>query len=334
MACGLSENAKPAHAVRRAATRARSSAAPKTTSSTRSASNSRPNAGSARRNRKRRPGTLYVNKITSNIPGQHKVTWFVEGKRVGSVRLQGEGLARPAGDPRLRYGDGGHSRRRRAGGRGPLRVAARPLREGEPAAHDGAAGRGRARGRCGRRLGRDRGDRASASGRARSPACGSGSRRRGRSAQARARRSRGVGTLAALGARDRRRRAAGEDGLGASSTPAAARSSRRSSTRTASGSGRRSSLRPEELAARLAALGEPAAGGRTGAVRFRRGAARPPASRFPTTPIPRTGSPRGTSAPLAAAGRLGAEAEPAAPNYLRPPDAKRWRERDTSQRPE
>ena len=30
-------------------------------------------------------GTLYVNKITSNIPGKHKVTWFVEGKRVGIV---------------------------------------------------------------------------------------------------------------------------------------------------------------------------------------------------------------------------------------------------------
>jgi hypothetical protein len=28
-------------------------------------------------------GTLYVNKVTSNIPGTHKVTWFVEGKRVG-----------------------------------------------------------------------------------------------------------------------------------------------------------------------------------------------------------------------------------------------------------
>jgi hypothetical protein len=28
-------------------------------------------------------GTLYVNKITSKIPGKHKVTWFVEGKRVG-----------------------------------------------------------------------------------------------------------------------------------------------------------------------------------------------------------------------------------------------------------
>ena len=29
-------------------------------------------------------GTLYVNKITSNIPGKHRVTWFVKGKRVGS----------------------------------------------------------------------------------------------------------------------------------------------------------------------------------------------------------------------------------------------------------
>lgn len=28
-------------------------------------------------------GTLYVNRITSNIPGEHKVTWFVQGKRVG-----------------------------------------------------------------------------------------------------------------------------------------------------------------------------------------------------------------------------------------------------------
>jgi hypothetical protein len=29
-------------------------------------------------------GTLYVNKITSNIPGKHRVTWFVEGERVGA----------------------------------------------------------------------------------------------------------------------------------------------------------------------------------------------------------------------------------------------------------
>jgi hypothetical protein len=33
-------------------------------------------------------GTLYVNKITSNIPGKHRVTWFVEGKRVGSFAFK------------------------------------------------------------------------------------------------------------------------------------------------------------------------------------------------------------------------------------------------------
>jgi len=32
-------------------------------------------------------GTLYVNKITSNIPGRHRVTWFVKGKRVGLFNL-------------------------------------------------------------------------------------------------------------------------------------------------------------------------------------------------------------------------------------------------------
>jgi hypothetical protein len=30
-------------------------------------------------------GTLYVNKITSTIPGKHRVTWFVAGKKVGST---------------------------------------------------------------------------------------------------------------------------------------------------------------------------------------------------------------------------------------------------------
>jgi len=36
-------------------------------------------------------GTLYVNKITSAVPGKHRVTWFVEGKRVGTFvfRLRG-----------------------------------------------------------------------------------------------------------------------------------------------------------------------------------------------------------------------------------------------------
>jgi hypothetical protein len=29
-------------------------------------------------------GTLYVNKITSTIPGRHVVTWFVKGDKVGT----------------------------------------------------------------------------------------------------------------------------------------------------------------------------------------------------------------------------------------------------------
>lgn len=29
-------------------------------------------------------GILYVNKITTNIPGKHLVSWYVEGKKVGS----------------------------------------------------------------------------------------------------------------------------------------------------------------------------------------------------------------------------------------------------------
>jgi len=30
-------------------------------------------------------GTLYVNKITSTIPGKHRVSWFVAGKQVGAT---------------------------------------------------------------------------------------------------------------------------------------------------------------------------------------------------------------------------------------------------------
>src|SRR5262245_8500253 len=33
-------------------------------------------------------GTLYVNKITSNIPGEHTVSWFVEGKKVGAFAFR------------------------------------------------------------------------------------------------------------------------------------------------------------------------------------------------------------------------------------------------------
>ena len=37
------------------------------------------------------PGTLYVNKITSTIPGKHVVSWFVKGKKVGSWAFRVKG---------------------------------------------------------------------------------------------------------------------------------------------------------------------------------------------------------------------------------------------------
>lgn len=36
-------------------------------------------------------GTLYVNKVTSTIPGKHRVTWFVGGKKVGSFVFRVKG---------------------------------------------------------------------------------------------------------------------------------------------------------------------------------------------------------------------------------------------------
>jgi hypothetical protein len=35
------------------------------------------------KSQKAEQGTLYVNKITSNNPGKHRITWFVSGKKVG-----------------------------------------------------------------------------------------------------------------------------------------------------------------------------------------------------------------------------------------------------------
>lgn len=87
VACGLSQNAKPAHLCQK---RRKKGAF------------FRSNRGdvfytvcvkfpTARRlcapRQEAKQGTLYVNKVTSNIPGVHKVTWFVEGKRVGLFKF-------------------------------------------------------------------------------------------------------------------------------------------------------------------------------------------------------------------------------------------------------
>jgi tRNA threonylcarbamoyladenosine biosynthesis protein TsaB len=86
--------------------------------------------------------------------------------------------------------------------------------------------------------------------------------------------------------------------------------------------------RPQELAERIVSLGQPVLGAGSGAVRFRQELAGPADIPDDADPAHRIAA-RHICA-LAAAG-VGAEAEPAAPNYLRPPDAERWRERDTIQ---
>jgi tRNA threonylcarbamoyladenosine biosynthesis protein TsaB len=88
--------------------------------------------------------------------------------------------------------------------------------------------------------------------------------------------------------------------------------------------------RPEELVERVAALAEPPSAAGSGSVRFRHELARlgvPIAE--DSDPVHRVAA-RHVCALAAARG----EAGPLDPIYLRPPDAERWRERDTFQRAE
>jgi tRNA threonylcarbamoyladenosine biosynthesis protein TsaB len=89
--------------------------------------------------------------------------------------------------------------------------------------------------------------------------------------------------------------------------------------------------RPEELADRLAGLEAPPSVAGPGAVRFR-AQLTVDGIRIPddSDPVHRVAA-RDVCA-LAAA--MGGEAEPPEPIYLRPPDAERWRERDSLQRAE
>ncbi|HEY7255304.1 MAG TPA: tRNA (adenosine(37)-N6)-threonylcarbamoyltransferase complex dimerization subunit type 1 TsaB [Solirubrobacterales bacterium] len=139
---------------------------------------------------------------------------------------------------------------------------------------------------------------------------------------------RGVGTLAALGR--------GLDGGASIRVPVL--DARRGEVFAAAFAARGDTLLepfvcpPAGLADRIAGLGGPFLCAGSGAVRFRQELA------GPGVEIPDDADPAHRIAArqvcaLAAAG-VGAEAEPAAPNYLRPPDAERWRERDTIQTPE
>ena len=198
-------------------------------------------------------GTLYVNKITSEHPRQARGQLVRRGQKSRRLRLP-----RPATEPgagRLRHRDRGHRRLRRAGGEvlyesllglsadGSPGHTTRLLEEVEQAAAAaGWLGAGRARSRSG-------------SARAPSPACGSASPAPGRSAPRRPAGQRG------LHPRRARARASREAGGGDSQPPGGARRApRRGLRRPLLGDGR----------AALGALGRHPGGAR----RAPRGAAR------------------------------------------------------------
>ena len=98
MACGLSENAKPAHLCQKKRDKGAFFRSTKSDVFYTVCVKFPTKRQLCAPKQEAKAGTLYVNKITSNIPGKHKVTWFVEGKKVGDVRLQRSRGSRPAGD--------------------------------------------------------------------------------------------------------------------------------------------------------------------------------------------------------------------------------------------
>jgi len=84
VACGLSQNAKPSHVCQKA--RAKGAFFQSSRADVfYSVCVKFPGKKSlCRPKQEAKQGQLYVNKITSNIVGEHKVTWFVSGKQVGS----------------------------------------------------------------------------------------------------------------------------------------------------------------------------------------------------------------------------------------------------------
>lgn len=84
VACGLSQNAKPAHLCQKKRKKGaffRSNNADVFYSVCVKFPGKK---NLCRPKQEAKKGQLYVNKITSTIPGKHRVTWFVEGKAVGS----------------------------------------------------------------------------------------------------------------------------------------------------------------------------------------------------------------------------------------------------------
>jgi hypothetical protein len=88
VACGLSQNGKPAHVCPK---KSKKGAFFKSTQASVSYSvcvKFPSGKNLCAQAQEAEQGTLYVNKITSTIPGRHVVSWFVQGKKVGSFAFR------------------------------------------------------------------------------------------------------------------------------------------------------------------------------------------------------------------------------------------------------
>lgn len=87
VACGLSQNAKPAHRCEKGRKKGAFFRSNKANVFYSVCVRFPTKKHVCRPKQEAVQGTLYVNKITSNIPGKHRVTWFVKGKRVGAFNF-------------------------------------------------------------------------------------------------------------------------------------------------------------------------------------------------------------------------------------------------------
>jgi hypothetical protein len=84
VACGISRNAKPAHACPKNAKKGAFFKSLKADVVYTVCVKFPSGKSLCAHAQKATKGTLYVNKITSTIPGRHQVSWFVKGKKVGT----------------------------------------------------------------------------------------------------------------------------------------------------------------------------------------------------------------------------------------------------------
>jgi hypothetical protein len=87
VACGLSQNAKPTHVCQKPRDKGAFFRSNKADVFYKICVHFPNGTNECKGHQKALKGILYVNEISSNIPGKHRVTWYVAGKPVGVTFL-------------------------------------------------------------------------------------------------------------------------------------------------------------------------------------------------------------------------------------------------------